>query len=55
MSNSTKYFCNVTVIFSIRAQAVLRGVMAPCYRHHYHVDDKVPQLQATQSAILHFI
>ena len=31
---------------SLKAQTVLRGVVAPCYGD---VDNKVPQLHATQS------
>ena len=39
---------------SLRAQTVLRGVVAPCYQHHQPhvvggVEDKVPQLHAMQS------
>ena len=39
---------------SLRAQAVLSGVVAPCYQHG-GVDNKVPQLHTTQSECLEYI
>ena len=38
------------IALSLRAQTVLRGVVAPCYQHH-----KVLQLHATQSEPLDYI
>ena len=37
----------------LRAQTVLCGVVVPCYQHS-SVDDKVPQLHATQSEPLDY-
>ena len=43
--------------FNLRAQAVLREVVAFCYQHQQYgrgVDNKVPQLYATQSEPLDY-
>ena len=39
---------------SLKAQTVLRGVVASCYQHYDDVDNKVPQLHTTQSEPLDY-
>ena len=43
------------IVLSLRAQSLLRGVVAPCYQHYSGIDSKGPQLHSTNPEFLDYI